>query len=401
MTAPPSTRLIGCCLALVALAAMLFGASPAAASGARASIVGGNLVNAAEYPWVAFIQAETGGGEGFECSGTVVAPRIVLTAGHCVEDIESGRLTPASDYAVAIGVSSLSEVAPGQALQVSEAVVDPAFRPATARNDAGLLVLATPTSAPALPLATAADSSLLAAGTPLTVAGWGLTSAGAGEITGDLRAGETVIQSSSFCSRQVSRFYAFYSPATQLCAIDPPAYASGTCHGDSGGPAVAGSGAEAVQVGIVSLGQAKCSTRLPDVFTRVDQVSSWVESWIAAVEGGATPPAVRKPKAQLPLLTIPRAKYLSSRGLEEDFGHRFRRGSGKRIRCKRIEREKVKCGISWYQGPNDYYGTITVYYVYSREAVFWNDRYTISWVNDHCRFHSNHPATCAIHTKRR
>jgi secreted trypsin-like serine protease len=401
MSTPPRLRLIHGCLALAAIATMLLGAAPAAAKGAQASIVGGSPASIEEYPWVAFIQAETGGGEGFECSGSVVAPRVVLTAGHCVEDIETGQLTPAGDYAVATGVSSLAAVGPGGALRVSAAVVSPTFRPSTAHNDAGLLILATPTSAPAVRLATAADSSLLAAGTPLTVAGWGLTSADAEEISGELRAGETVVQSSAYCGRQVARFYAFYSPATQLCAIDAPTYATGTCHGDSGGPAVAQADGEAVQIGIVSLGQSKCSTALPDVFTRVDQVSSWVASWIAAVEGGTTPPEVKKPKAQLPLLTIRRAKSLASRGLGEDFRFRFRRGAGKRISCRRVEREKVKCGVSWYQGGNDYYGSITVYYLFGREAVYWDDRYVVHWVNDYCWFESGHRQSCVIHTKRR
>lgn len=392
---------IGICLVVGAIAVGLFRPAPASAGSAHASIIGGTPASIAEYPWLAFIEAETGQDEGFECTGTVVAPRIVLTAGHCVEDIESGQLTPAADFAVATGVSDLTTVPAANISRVSQAVVDPAFRPSLLRNDAGLLVLATPTTAPALGMASASDSSLLAAGTPLSIAGWGLTDPNAKDITGDLLAASTIVQSTSYCRNKVAQYYPFYSSATQLCAIDPPGYSSGSCHGDSGGPAIARSNGVPVQVGIISLGESKCATRLPDVFTRVDRVSSWVAAWIAAVEAGGPTPTVTTPKAQLPLLTIPRAKYFVARGLGEDFRFRYRRGSSKQTSCSRVEREKVKCHVWWYQGGNDYYGTITIYYVLGRESVLWNDRYTIHWVDDYCWFHSGHRDTCVIRTRRR
>ncbi len=65
------------------------GASP----GARASIVGGTTALSEEWPWAAFILAADAKGEGFSCSGTVISPDLILTAGHCVEDIETGKKT--------------------------------------------------------------------------------------------------------------------------------------------------------------------------------------------------------------------------------------------------------------------------------------------------------------------
>jgi secreted trypsin-like serine protease len=386
-------------LALVAIFAV-----PAAASAqppiAHPSVIGGSPATIAAFPWLADIQGEESPGNFFGCTGTVVAPRVILTAGHCVEDLESSTVYPASGYGVATGIADISQLQHQNVSLVSKVLVYPGFSTATLRGDAGLLVLSAPVSAPALPLATASDSSLLHPQTPLTIAGWGLTEGGAEEAPTGLQSASTIIQSSAYCKQHSAKYYPFYSSATQLCTIDP-GHAIGTCHGDSGGPAIAlRADGSPVEIGITSLGGPDCKPSLPDVFTRVDQVSSWVASWIAAVESGAAPPTVKVPKEGLPKLSFTRAKYLAGLGLTEDFRYRFRSATQKRIGCVRVEREKVKCGVSWFQGGNDYYGTITVYFAIYHNTVAWNDRYKIHWVDDQC-FFSGHRQSCAIHTQTR
>ena len=377
-------------------------ATASAAPAAHASIIGGGAASIADFPWLAAIEAEDPGGGFFDCTGSVVAPKVILTAGHCVENLETSTIYPAPGYAVATGVADLNQLQRQNVSKVSQAVVYPGFSPSTLRGDAGLLILATPVTAPALPLASSADSALLGAGTAVSIAGWGLTSSGAKDSPTVLQAASTTIQPSAYCKKRTARFYSLYSPAGQLCTNDPPSFAIGTCHGDSGGPTVAHrTDGSAVEVGITSLGEARCSTALPSVFTRVDQISPWVASWIAAVEHGGPVPVVEVPAAHLPTMSFARARYLSGLGLEEDFRYRFRDGAEKRIGCTRVEREKVKCGVSWSQGGNDYYGTITVYFALYHNTVAWNDRYKIHWVDDYCWFHSGHRQTCVIRTQTR
>jgi len=79
----------------VLLASLAMAATAGAAPSATASIVGGSTALSEEWPWAAFILAADKKGEGFSCSGTVIAPNLILTAGHCVEDIETGKKTPA------------------------------------------------------------------------------------------------------------------------------------------------------------------------------------------------------------------------------------------------------------------------------------------------------------------
>jgi secreted trypsin-like serine protease len=384
-------------LAVLLVAAVL--PAGAGAGAAQTSIVGGHAASIAELPSLAYIQGEDAITP-YACTGTVVAPRVILTAGHCVEDIESGTIAPATGFAVATGIADLSQVTKANVAFVSQALVYPGFDPSKLRGDAGLLILATPVAAPPIALASAPDSGLLAAGTPLTIAGWGLMDAKAKNAPAQLQSGETVVQDTGSCRSQTRRYYPFYSPAVQLCAIDRPSDKVSGCFGDSGGPAIATRvDGIPVEVGIISTGGPGCSRHLPNVFTRVDQITAWVSSWVAAVEAGAPAPAVKIPKAHVPFLSVERTKELAAIAFAEDFRHHFLKASDKRISCRRGSKSKVKCGVAWFQGGNDYYGTITIFYAIRKNAVAWDDHYKIHWVNDRCYFRSGHRSSCAVHTR--
>jgi secreted trypsin-like serine protease len=377
-------------------------ATPGAGSGAQASIIGGSPASIADFPSMAFIQGRETAKKAFSCTGSVIAPRVVLTAGHCVEDIESGRLTPVRDYRVATGVANLTEVADANVFRVVRSVTYHGFDPGATRGDAGLLILDRPTTAPPLQLATPADSVLMAPGTRVQIAGWGLAHAQDSSAPSTLRASSTTVQRPGYCRRTASPYYPFYSAPLQLCTTDRPALASGTCFGDSGGPAIAHRpDGTAVEVGIVSTGGPECRTELPNVFTRVDRISTWAAEWVAAIESGAAAPPARVPAAEPPTLTTSKAETLVIQTLVNDFGERFTGGFGIRGRCEPVEAMKVKCALAWFFGADDYFGTVTVYYATRRSSVVWNGRYTINWVNDRCWFDSGHRASCPVHTRRR
>jgi len=371
------------------------------APSAQASIVGGAPATIADFPSLAYIQAEEGPHDGFACTGTVISPRVVLTAGHCVEDIETGRLTPARDYKVATGVANLHDVTPGNIFKVTRALTFPGFDPGATRGDAGILILSRPTTAPPLALATAADSATMAAGTPVQIAGWGLEHAGDSSAPATLQTTSTTVQENDYCRRAASRYYPFYSAALQLCTTDTPGLDSGGCFGDSGGPAIAHrADGSAVEIGVISTGAPGCRPTLPNLYTRADLVASWAAEWVAAVEAGAPEPPVKVPAARLPTLTIPKAKTLVGQTLANAFNNRFTHSFGTRVGCERASATRVRCGLSWFWGPNDYYGTVSVNYAFLRSSVIWKGDYAIHWVNDHCWFESGHRQTCALHTRR-
>jgi secreted trypsin-like serine protease len=279
----------GVCGALGALLASLALAGPALASpGASASIVGGTTALSEEWPWAAFILAADAKGEGFSCSGTVISPDLILTAGHCVEDIETGKKTPATQYVVVTGSSDIRDAALRQVSKVSRTIINPNFNRFKVHGDAGLLVLATPTTVPAVALAGPTDAALLAPDTPTWIAGWGLS----GPLrklkrTPVLRRGATFVQERLYCRSHVRAYYPFFNYSSQLCTITPPGFSIGTCHGDSGGPALAfREDGTPVQIGITSLGAADCDTHLPDIFTRIDRIYPWIAEQVAATATG-------------------------------------------------------------------------------------------------------------------
>jgi secreted trypsin-like serine protease len=404
----PRLRAVVALFVAIALLACLVAAGTASAkpaSGnpeATASVIGGHGTEIGDFPALAYIEGAQAT-DGYACTGTVVAPRVVLTAGHCVEDLESSSIVEPSAIKVATGISNLEHIPKEKVSGVSQVLVYPHFDPALLHGDAGLLILSSPVTAKPIELASKADGSLYAAGRKLKVAGWGINRIAGNDrahIPDQLQSGVVPIDAAERCRDGVSRFYGFYEADRQLCTLDAPQFKVTPCNGDSGGPAIAtSSDGTAVEVGIVSMGDFTCSPDSPAVYTRVDQISTWVNRWIDAVEHGGPPPTVKVPVAHIPTLTHERAAELSFIVLEEAFKDRFARGQEKTIRCERQGKSQLKCGLNWFEGPNDYYGRVNVFYAIRHNVVLVGAHYAVHWVDDSCYFHSGDPASCRIHSK--
>jgi len=294
-----STGAIGLAGAIAAVAVALPGSALAAAATATApggggdaahtAIVGGSVAAAGTFPWLALVEYNEGNGEAQYCSGTVVASNVVLTAGHCVANIDTGVTLAAGSFTVFTG--GVDWTAPTEQVStVTQVLTYPGFDPTTGYGDAGVLVLANATTAPAIPLATTADDSFIQAQTAISIAGWGATS-GTGGLNSVLESATLGVQTTDYCNSQDGADSLDFDPSSEFCAIDPVNYATGTCHGDSGGPAiVTPTPTSVLEVGIVSRADASCRTIWPDIFTRVDLVSGWVGSEIAAVAPAPPPP---------------------------------------------------------------------------------------------------------------
>jgi secreted trypsin-like serine protease len=295
---PRALLVAGAVVLIAALAALagvaqfaVAGAAPHRAPRADAAIIGGRMAEPGQFSSVAEV-LDIKGTSGLLCTGTVVAANLVLTAGHCAENIRTGARNGAGGYVVLTGAVSDRDPA-GQLSRVIGVLVYEGFTRAIASGDAALLVLATPTSAPAIALAGRHSAGMLRAGTPATIAGWGLTHSGRGRVSEQLRWAPTVVQRPRWCARHVWAFV-----RSEVCAIDSVHHTSGGCFGDSGGPLIATNHAgHPVEIGIVSHGDARCSTHRPAVFTRVDGIAPWVRTWIRAY-ARAVPPAQPAPAPQ-------------------------------------------------------------------------------------------------------
>src|SRR3954462_2048443 len=104
--------------AVVAGALLLTGASPASA------IVGGHNTASGAYPSVARITF----GSAFLCTGTLIAPNWVLTAGHCGSITGDAVASPAAWPAPLIDVTIGGDTdTTGEHATVSQAIVEPNY----------------------------------------------------------------------------------------------------------------------------------------------------------------------------------------------------------------------------------------------------------------------------------
>jgi secreted trypsin-like serine protease len=271
----------------ILLALLALGLSAPLASAAlppSPQVIGGTTVPAGGFPYAAYIYASTSGTAFQACTGTVIAPTIILTAAHCV--FFGGAVLPASAFSVQTGTLTRSTATPPVPPNVTAVHADPYYNPATFQNDAAILVLSQATSAPTIPLATTASTALYATGAVVSYAGWGETVADTESSAAvQLQSGTVSILPNSTCQSAVE-----FHPGVTLC-VGGPGYRPATCHGDSGGPLIANTAAGAVQIGIVSYSATTCGIA-PDYFTRVLAVQSWVAS---AIAGTAAPPAFVPP----------------------------------------------------------------------------------------------------------
>jgi secreted trypsin-like serine protease len=252
-------------------------ASRPAADGAHVTIVGGRAAIGASLNSLALVSDEVPG-ELDSCSGTVIAPTVVLTAGHCAES-ESGAIYGVSGYTVVTNSLALHD--PGsERSSVSRVIVEPQFNRRSGSDDAALLILATPSTAQPIALAGSADVPSRYAVVPAVIAGWGRTSYFRHGVSPVLRWAPTVVQSSAWCNQYASGFVS----SAQLCAIDAPNELTAPCAGDSGGPLIVSENGKPLEIGVTRSSAASCSPRGPALFTRVDGLSTWLSSAIESSE---------------------------------------------------------------------------------------------------------------------
>ncbi len=241
------------------------------------------------------------------CGGSVVAPTIVITAGHCTFDSITppsqgmpGSAVPTSPSDLRVLVNTASLLSGGQSIAVTSIVRHPNYHPEIDEtlNDVALLRLATPvTAAPIAIIPPQSDYRITLPGAVGTVSGWGCfdTAAQCGLLSDyptGLRIAALALHSNPYCTSIYARFHVNFDGVKSLCAGDPSASATapGPCFGDSGGPlTVPGIGGHDLLIGLVSWGVVCGGT--PTAFTRITTYRSWLESHgvpVAPAPFGAT-----------------------------------------------------------------------------------------------------------------
>jgi secreted trypsin-like serine protease len=267
-------------LATLACASILLGAAVPSAGAvkrpaprAHASVVGGGRADPAQWPFAVAIFRKGR----MHCSGSVIAPTRVLTAGHCLAGFNVANLE------VIIGRPTLRDTAEGQVIGVTSGRVHPDFEQ-TGLHDVAVLNLAQPTSVRPVPLATPAlDASLAAVGAQLQVAGFGATNPFGTHLSGFLKTTVEQVRTENRCLKAYTSD--LFAPESMICALGARRKKAGrfkihtsACSGDSGGPLVASTPFGPIEVGTVSFGGALCGLpSAPSVYSRVSASLGFIE----------------------------------------------------------------------------------------------------------------------------
>ena len=254
-------------------------------------ILGGGVAAPGQFPFMAVLVDSSAKRaiNGAFCGGSVIAPRVILTAGHCVVG------THADEIDVVTGRTRLSQDADGERIPVSKIVLHPGYDNRNVTDDVALLQLARPTVWPAMPIAHPADDGLTAPGSRVMVIGWGATQEG-GDISDELRFVRLTARSHGYCDRE----YGKIDDVSQLCVGSSRA-GEDSCQGDSGGPVIAGNGSAIRLVGTVSFGDGCGHAGVPGVYSRISHFAGWIDTNTAALNGNAIQP---QPTTNPPVVRI-------------------------------------------------------------------------------------------------
>jgi len=226
--------------------------STSIAFAAPAPVVGGTTVPKGEWPDAVAVLADTAA-----CTGTLIAPDVVLTAGHCIEVAPKVVVIDSVDY----------NDNTGEVIAVTSATAYPDWQH---KYDVGVLVLAHPSMTVPRAIAAPCTAKDLVVNAQVRVVGFGLTTqAGTGDNSklhqAELTVTDPKCTSLADCQKSVAPTGEFIAGGNGVDA----------CFGDSGGPIYLGD----ALIGVVSRGMAEAGKPCGDggIFIRADTVVGWIE----------------------------------------------------------------------------------------------------------------------------
>jgi secreted trypsin-like serine protease len=272
-----------------ALAATLVFAAPAQA------VVGGKPVPDGQFGYVANVRIMGV----FGCTGTLIAPQWVLTAGHCGS--ATGSLTqgavaspvawPPQAYQVVLG-SVYADGHGGETHSVTQLIVDSDYFVTNGDgNDVTLMKLDQPAKVAPVKIAAVGERSNWNPGKLATIAGFGATSSDGSQMPDRMQYAQVPITTDAECAKDYSD--GSFDAKTMVCAGYPQG-GTDTCNGDSGGPLLAPVRSGFRLAGATSFGDGCAQAGKPGVYARLAEgpIREWLRSVVP--EAFAPEPVARK-----------------------------------------------------------------------------------------------------------
>lgn len=259
-------------------------------------IIGGEATRVSDYPWrVALVHRDDSREtpisllEGQFCGGTLIHPRWVLTAAHCVFDNSYywGNLLSNTAIDVVLGAHNLRTDV-GERVHVNRIIPHTDYNASAINNDIALLELERAVEYPTVGLV--GSHAVIPEGTLATAIGWGNTSDVLERplFLDELQQVTLPIVSNETCTAAAEAlgYYSVIS-AGEMCA----GLAEGgkdVCFGDSGGPLLIAGSDGLKQVGITSWGWSDhcAQPNIYSVYTRVSAYADFIEWYVC---GGDSP----------------------------------------------------------------------------------------------------------------
>ena len=246
---------------------------------ASVRIIGGEPVQHSDFSWMVSLGwKNTSGTDRHFCGGSLVTSNLVLTAAHCVYELNPGEVD------IFYGTNLLSDSESGRRVNISEFIVHPQYRPNLFDYDIALIRLESDIEAVEF-LQIIPDDFQVVTDQMTSVIGWGITDVSVGVVSDSLQQVDVPIVSQETC-REI---YPTSLTERMLCA----GYVQGgsdSCRGDSGGPLIAQNSGVPVQIGIVSFGRGCALPNGHGVYSRLSALKDFLETHLPA-ETSPPPPA--------------------------------------------------------------------------------------------------------------